>query len=104
MRRRHPKGPRFYQWAEGSPLRRSLLAGDPSLRLKNGYARDDASRRRLDSKWSRYPNQLTVRVSTLLFPPLAQPTFPEFPLGVWTITLTCPGPGITSVETFTFNC
>ena len=42
-----PKSPRFYQRAEGSPVARSVGAGDPfalplragtSLRLKNGYA------------------------------------------------------------------
>ena len=40
--RRHPEGPRFHQRAEGSPVARSLVAGDPSLRLKNGCAQDDA--------------------------------------------------------------
>ena len=37
-----PKSPCFYQRAEGSPVARSVVAGDPSLRLKNGYAQDDA--------------------------------------------------------------
>jgi len=37
-----PKSPRFYQRAEGSPVAHSFVAGDPSLRLKNGYAQDDA--------------------------------------------------------------
>jgi hypothetical protein len=31
----------FYQRAEGSPVAHSVVAGDPSLRLKNRYARDD---------------------------------------------------------------
>jgi len=34
--------PRFYQRAEGSPVAHRVVAGDPSLRLKNGYAQDDA--------------------------------------------------------------
>jgi hypothetical protein len=37
-----PKSPRFYQRAEGSPVAHSVVTGDPSLRLKNGYTRDDA--------------------------------------------------------------
>jgi hypothetical protein len=37
-----PQSPRFYQRAEGSPVAHSVVAGNPSLRLKNGYARDDA--------------------------------------------------------------
>ena len=37
-----PKSPRFYQRVEGSPVAHSVVAGDPSLRLKNGYAQDDA--------------------------------------------------------------
>jgi len=37
-----PKSPRFYQRAEGSPVAQSLVEGDPSLRLKIGYAQDDA--------------------------------------------------------------
>jgi len=32
-----PKRPRFYERAEGSPLAHSVVPGDPSLRLKNGY-------------------------------------------------------------------
>ena len=36
-----PKSPRFYQRAEGSPVAHRVVAGDPSLRLKNGYAQDD---------------------------------------------------------------
>jgi thiamine-phosphate pyrophosphorylase len=44
LTRRHPEGPRFYQRAEGSRVGRehSQSARDPSLRLKSGYARDDA--------------------------------------------------------------
>jgi hypothetical protein len=37
-----PKRPRFYQRAEGSPVAHSVVAGDPSFRLKNGCAQDDA--------------------------------------------------------------
>ena len=47
--------------------------------------------------------QLTVSIRTLLFPPLVQPRSPEFPLGVCTMTLTCPGALITAVESFAFN-
>jgi len=39
---RHPEGPRFRQRAEGSPIRLVHVLGDPSLRLKNGFAQDDA--------------------------------------------------------------
>jgi hypothetical protein len=38
-----PKRPRFYQRAEGSLPAHSIVAGDPSLRLKTGYAQDDAT-------------------------------------------------------------
>src|SRR6202043_3436779 len=44
---------------------------------------------------------LTVNISTLLFPPLVQPKSPVFPLGVSTITFTCPGPLMTSLVSFT---
>ncbi len=37
-----PKSPRFYQRAEGSNVAQSIAGGDPSLRLKNGSAQDDA--------------------------------------------------------------
>jgi hypothetical protein len=37
-----PKCPRFYKRAEGSPVANGVEAGDPSLRLKNGCAQDDA--------------------------------------------------------------
>ena len=37
---RHPEDPRFFQRHEGS-LSKSTSKGDPSLRLKNGYAQDD---------------------------------------------------------------
>jgi hypothetical protein len=40
---RHPEGPRFYERAEGSRVARFLRARDPSLRLKSGYAQDDAN-------------------------------------------------------------
>ena len=33
-----------------------------------------------------------VRVRALLVPPLVQPRLPEFPLGVWMVTLAVPGP------------
>ena len=57
------KCPRFYQRAEGSPIAHSIPAGDPSLRLKNGFAQDDAAEeeeeeeRKFDeqSKLSGYP-------------------------------------------------
>jgi hypothetical protein len=48
----------FYQRAEGSPVAHSVVAGDPSLRLKNGYAQDDAiDERRCDLRFklSQYP-------------------------------------------------
>ena len=40
---RHPEGPRLHERDEGSRAgrRRNQSARDPSLRLKNGYARDD---------------------------------------------------------------
>jgi hypothetical protein len=37
-----PKRPRSHQRAEGSPVAHSVAAGDPSLRLNNGFAQDDA--------------------------------------------------------------
>jgi len=37
-----PKRPRFYERPEGSPVAHNVVAGDPSLRLKNGYVQDDA--------------------------------------------------------------
>ena len=42
---RHPEGPRFHQRAEGSRAERvhSQPTPDPSLRLKSGTARDDAT-------------------------------------------------------------
>jgi hypothetical protein len=40
------KGSCFTSGPKGSPLRCSRLAGDPSLRLKNGSAQNDATRRR----------------------------------------------------------
>jgi hypothetical protein len=54
-----PKSPRFYQRAERSPVANSVVAGDPSLRLKNGYAQDDATdERRCHQKFkmSHYPD------------------------------------------------
>ncbi len=50
---RHPDGPRFYQRAEGSPTQRLCAGGDPSLRLKCGSARDDATTRKF--KLTQYP-------------------------------------------------
>ena len=38
---RHPEAPRFHQRGEGSPVQ-LLFRGDPSLRLKDGSAQDDA--------------------------------------------------------------
>jgi len=42
--RRHPEGPRFHQRAAGSRAGRHRIrpAPDPSLRLKNATAQDDA--------------------------------------------------------------
>lgn len=48
-------------------------------------------------------NQLTVSISTLLFPPLVQPKSDEFPLGVCTCTFTAPGPEIIPVVSVTFS-
>jgi hypothetical protein len=45
-----PKRPRSYQRAEGSPLAQSVVAGDPSLRLNNGCAQDDAMEKRILKK------------------------------------------------------
>jgi len=42
LTRRHPEEPAFFQRAEGSPVAHSVVPGDPSLRLKNGYAQHDA--------------------------------------------------------------
>ena len=39
---RHPEAPRFYERGEGSRGVRISCALDPSLRLKNGFAQDDA--------------------------------------------------------------
>jgi hypothetical protein len=46
---------------------------------------------------------LTVNASALLVPPLVQPRFSEFPLGVRTVTFTAPGPEISPVVSFTVN-
>jgi len=37
----HPEVPRFLQRADGSPDPQYRESGDPSLRLRNGYAQDD---------------------------------------------------------------
>jgi hypothetical protein len=39
-----------------------------------------------------------------LVPPLVQPTSPEFPLGVLTVTLAVPGAEITEVVMVTCSC
>jgi hypothetical protein len=65
---RHPEEPAFF--ASGPRDLRSrtaLLAGDPSLRLKNGYAQDDAideSRCHQKFKMTHYPGtqHLAVRI------------------------------------------
>jgi hypothetical protein len=60
-----PKRPRFYQRAEGSLLAHRVVAGDPSLRLKNGYAQDDAvnePKMRQKFKLSHYQNLLPLSV------------------------------------------
>src|SRR5690349_2729847 len=49
-------------------------------------------------------SQLTVSVSTLLVPPLLQPTSLVLPLGVTTLTLAFPGAEITLVVSITCNC
>jgi len=46
---RHPEGSRFHQRAEGSGVRTGMAARDPSLRLKNGCARDDAAEKNEDA-------------------------------------------------------
>jgi hypothetical protein len=46
-----PKSPRSYQRAEGSPVAHRVVTGDPSLRLKNGYARDAIDERRCHQKF-----------------------------------------------------
>jgi len=61
-----PKNPRFYQRAEGSPVAHSVVAGDPSLRLKNGCAQDDAiDQRRCHQKFkmSHYQKTAASRAS-----------------------------------------
>jgi hypothetical protein len=45
-----------------------------------------------------------VNVRALLVPPLVQPTSPEFPLGVSTVTFAVPGAEITVVVIVTCNC
>jgi hypothetical protein len=40
---RDPEVPALSPAGEGSPVAHSIVAGDPSLRLKNGYAQDDAA-------------------------------------------------------------
>jgi hypothetical protein len=59
-----PKRPRFYQRAEGSPMTRNVVAGDPSLRLKNGCTQDDASDddQRCPLKFKLHHYQLVSRV------------------------------------------
>jgi hypothetical protein len=49
---RHPEAPRFHQRGEGSGEEFLSPALDPLLRLKNGFAQDDAIRK--DSKLSHY--------------------------------------------------
>jgi hypothetical protein len=45
-----------------------------------------------------------VRTRAWLVPPLVQPRSPEFPLGVFTVTLAVPGPEIRVVVIVTCNC
>jgi hypothetical protein len=45
-----------------------------------------------------------VNTRVLLVPPLVQPTSPEFPLGVSTVTIAVPGAEITVVVIVTCNC
>ncbi len=56
-----PKRPRFYQRAEGSPIAHCFVAGDTSLRLKNGCARDDAIDEAKDSFRTPFSTLLTSR-------------------------------------------
>ena len=48
--------------------------------------------------------QSIVSKSTLLFPPLLQPKFAEFPLGVSTLTFTDSGLEMMPVVSITFSC
>jgi hypothetical protein len=58
-----PKSPRFYQRVEGSPVAHSVVAGDPSLRLKNGSAQDDAvDERRCHQKFKMSHYLRTARI------------------------------------------
>src|SRR5579884_777455 len=52
-----PKRPRSCQRAEGSPRAHNVVVGDPSLRLKYGYAQDDAIHERGPDPllWRRHP-------------------------------------------------
>jgi hypothetical protein len=52
------------------------------------------------SRWRRY---LMVRARAWLVPPLVQPRFPEFPLGVLMETLAVPGPVMNAVVSVTCN-
>ena len=45
-----------------------------------------------------------VKTSAWLVPPLVHPKFPEFPLGVLTVTFAVPGAEITAVVIVIFNC
>ena len=47
---------------------------------------------------------MIVKTRALLVPPLLQPTLPEFPLGVLTVTLAVPGAEIKAVVIVTCNC
>ncbi len=50
---------------------------------------------------SRCRGYVMVKARASLVPPLVQPRLPEFPLGVWMVTLAVPGPVMTAVVSVT---
>ena len=54
-------------------------------------------------KSSRWFSYVIVSVRASLVPPLVQPRLPEFPLGVWMVTLAVPGPVMSAVVSVTRN-
>ena len=49
------------------------------------------------------PYEVIVKTKPALVPPLVQPKSPEFPLGVFTVTLAVPGSEISAVVIVTCN-
>ena len=47
---------------------------------------------------------MIVKTRAWLVPPLVHPKFPEFPLGVLTVTCAVPGAEITAVVIVIFSC